>query len=244
MTAHCRGPLIAVVGCDGSGKSTVSAALVEFAQRFAPVCAVHLGKQSGNVGRAIARWPIVGRKLDQTIVRQTDRTRGERGLTNPKPLAAFVVYAFLVRRRRRFARMLKLWRGRTIIIADRFPQVDVPGAYDGPLLVPSGSGGPLVRWLARREHHHFAWMVGHRPDLVIRLNVDLKTAAARKPDHRYEALRRKVEATPRFTFGGATIVEVDSTRPLDDVVEAARTALAKVLTHRGYVEDGSRDRLA
>jgi thymidylate kinase len=234
QAADPRAPLIAIVGCDGSGKSTVSAAVLEFARRFGTAEAVHLGKQSGNIGRAISRWPLVGRKLDRTIESQTIKTRGPRGQTNPKLLAALVVYAFVIRRRRRFNRMLARWQRGTIIIADRFPQIDVPGAYDGPLMAPDGAGGRMVRWLARRERRHFTWMADHKPDLVIRLNVDLETALARKPDHKCEALRRKVEATPRFRFGGADIVEIDSTLPLVDVITAAQAAVGKALIDRGY----------
>ena len=229
-----RGPLIAIVGCDGSGKSTVSAAVLNYARRFGTAEAVHLGKQSGNIGRAISRWPIVGRKLDRTIESQTIKTRGPRGQTNPKLLAALVVYAFVIRRRRRFNRMLTRWHRGTIIIADRFPQIDVPGAYDGPLMAPDGAGGSVVRWLARHERRQFTWMASHKPDLIIRLNVDLETALLRKPDHKREALRRKIDATPRFRFGGATIVELDSTQPLADVVAAAQAAVAKALVDRGY----------
>ena len=234
QVADPRGPLIAIVGCDGSGKSTVSAAVLDYARRFGTAEAVHLGKQSGNIGRAISRWPIVGRKLDRTIESQTIKTRGPRGQTNPKLLAALVVYAFVIRRRRRFNRMLTRWQRGTIIIADRFPQIDVPGAYDGPLMAPDGAGGSVVRWLARHERRQFTWMAGHKPDLIIRLNVDLETALLRKPDHKREALRRKIDATPRFRFGGATIVELDSTQPLADVVAAAQAAVAKALVDRGY----------
>ena len=234
VSAKPKGPLIAVVGCDGSGKSTVSAAVLEYARQFGPAEAVHLGKQSGNIGRAVARWPIVGRKLDRTIESQTIKTRGPRGRTNPKLLAALVVYAFVIRRRRRFDDMLARWHRGTIIIADRFPQIDVPGGYDGPLLASDAPGNVAVRWLARHERRQFEWMAGHRPDLIVRLNVDLETALTRKPDHKRDALRRKIEATPLFRFGGAPIIDIDSAQPLADVLAAAFAAVAETLMARGY----------
>jgi hypothetical protein len=79
-------------------------------------------------------------------------------------------------------------------------------------------------------------MTSHRPDLVIRLNVDLDTACARKPDHRRELLRDKVAITPQLTFNGAPIVEIDSTQPLAQVLVEAKAAVAKTLATRGYTQ--------
>ncbi len=231
-----RAPLIAVVGCDGSGKSTVSEAVLSWARTFGRAEPVHLGKQSGNIGRVMAQWPLIGARVDRTIEKQSVKARGARGEANPGFFPALVVYAFVIRRRRRFQRMLALWRQGVIIVADRFPQLDVPGAYDGPLMSVTAPGNRIVRWLARRERAQFAKMTRYKPDLVIRLNVDLDTACARKPDHKRDALRRKIEATPLFTFGGADIVEIDSRQPLADVVRAAEDATTRLLVDRGYAQ--------
>ena len=228
-----RAPLIAIVGCDGSGKSTVSAAVLAVAQRFGEARAVHLGKQSGNVGRALSRLPLLGGTVDRTITRQTLKIGGKKE-RNPGIFAALVIYAFLIRRVRRFRRMLALWRQGTIIVADRFPQLDVPTAYDGPGMIAGAPAGRLVRVLAARELARFEWMTQVKPDLVIRLNVDFATACARKPDHKPDALRRKIEATPRFRFGGAPIVEIDADRPLAEVLADAETAVVRALTAFGY----------
>ena len=229
-----RAPLIAIVGCDGSGKSTVSEAVLAIARRFGKAEAVHLGKQSGNVGRALARLPLVGGRFDRTIAKQTLKVNGTKGGKNPKLIAALVIYGFQIRRLRRFRRMLALWRSDTIIVADRFPQLDLPTAYDGPVMIAGAPGNPMVRWLAGRERRQFEWMTQVRPDLVIRLNVDFETAFARKPDHKPEALRRKIAATPQFRFGGAPIVEIDSLQPLAMVLAEAEAAVVRTLTAFGY----------
>lgn len=228
-----RAPLIAIVGSDGSGKSTVSEAVLAVVRRFGRAEAVHLGKQSGNVGRALSRLPLLGGTVDRTIASQTLKVQGRKEC-NPGLGAALVISVFQIRRMRRFRRMLALWRQDTIIVADRFPQLDVPTAYDGPVMMADAPGSALVRWLAARERRQFEWMTRVRPDLVIRLNVDLETAFARKPDHKPEALRRKIAATPQFRFGGAPIVEIDSNRPLAEVLAAAETAVVRTLTDFGY----------
>lgn len=227
-------PLIAIVGCDGSGKSTVSAELLAWLQRQVPAEMAHLGKQSGNIGRAIARWPLIGGWLDRRIARKVDSTRKERGERNPGLLTALVVYALSMRRVPRFRRMLALRRRGLIVLTDRYPQLEVPGAYDGADLSTVARASRIVRWLAQRERRHFEWMTGYRPDLVLRLNVDLDTACARKPDHRRSLLAEKIAVTPLLTFAGAPIVEIDASRPLPAVLADARAAIADLLGRRGY----------
>lgn len=232
-------PLIAVIGCDGSGKSTVIEAVLAWANRFAPADGAHLGKQSGNIGRSLARLPLIGGVLDRVIARKTDKTRAKRSREKmPGLMTALVICAFSLRRARRFQCMMALRRRGVIIVSDRYPQLDVAGGYDGPGLSvdATGNGNVLVRWMARRERALFEWMTSYRPDLVIRLNVDLDTACARKPDHRREMLAPKIAATPLLKFNGAPIVDVDANRPLEEVLAAATAATTRLLLARGYPE--------
>jgi thymidylate kinase len=227
-------PLIAVIGPDGSGKSTVCEHLAEWVGQYGPARRVHLGKQAGNIGRALARWPLVGAAMGRRIDRGVD-SANERMRTD-KPLGlvpALVITGFLLRRRSRFARMLALRKRGTIIVADRFPQVSVRGAYDGPIFPESARGSRLVRRLARFEHDTFAEMTRCAPDLVLRLNVDLDTACARKPDHRRGALQRKIAVTPLLTYGPAPIVDIDTNQPLERVIRDAETAVAHMMVEKG-----------
>jgi hypothetical protein len=147
------------------------------------------------------------------------------------------MHAFTLRRIRRYRRMMKLRQRGMIVIADRYPQLDIPSASDGPDMSIAAEGSPFVAWLAQREQRAFEWMTSYIPDLVIRLNVDLDTACARKPDHRREALARKIKIIPQLTLNGAKIIEVDAAQPLDKVLAAAKAALANTLTEHGYSRD-------
>ncbi len=219
-------PLIAIVGSDGSGKSTVGAALLAWMNKRRPTELHHLGKQTGNIGRTIARWPLIGRRLDRGIDKRASPAR-EGG--RPGLVAAIVIYAFSMRRVRRFRRMLAARARGVAILADRFPQVEVPGPMDGLGLAGAQSERGLVGWLARRELARYRWMAAHRPDLVIRLTVDLPTALARKPDHRPRSLETKIRDVARLTFDGAPVVDCDSTMPLANVIARAQEAIAPVL---------------
>ena len=232
-------PLIAIIGADGSGKSTVCEHIVGWIGRYGPASRVHLGKQAGNVGRALGRLPFVGAALGRKIYRKVDRVND--GIKTERQLSllpALVIIAFTLRRRFRFKRMLALRKRGFIVVTDRFPQVGLPGAPDGPIFPSSPRGSWLVLRLARYERATFEWMAAQRPDLVLRLNVDLDTACLRKPDHRPEDLRRKIAVTPLLTFGDAPIVEVDANQSLARVIEDAQSAVARVMAARGYTGDG------
>ena len=229
-------PLIAIIGSDGSGKSTVADHILEWIGRYGPAGRAHLGKQSGNVGRAIGQLPLVGGAMDRAIHRKADDVnRRLKEDKQPTLLPALVITAFTMRRKWRFKRMLAMRKQGLIVVTDRFPQIAVPGAYDGPGFPDSQGGSRLVLRLAQREQAMFEWMTTYEPDLVLRLNVDVDTAFARKPDHRRDALARKIAVTPYLTYGAAPIVDIDANQPLERVFKDAEAAVARMMAQRGYV---------
>lgn len=225
MPLSTRTPLIAIVGCDGSGKSTITAMLHEWLSQWYPTTVCHLGKQSGNIGRALARLPLFGARLEQSIQKKAKKAQTEQG---PSLITAVGIYAFTIRRERRFQRMLRLRRAGNLIIADRFPQTDIAGPMDGPGLSKAPSKG-FIGWLARREHRKFTAMAAHKPDLIIRLNVSLDVAIARKPDHRPDSLARKIHDLSQISFGGTPLVDLNADAPLDIVFANAQAAIIDVL---------------
>ncbi|MBD8165238.1 dTMP kinase [Erwinia persicina] len=223
-------PLIAVIGCDGSGKSTVCEHLITYINKYGPAVRVHLGKQAGNVERAVIKLPLLGPALDNAIKR--NKVIAAKKL--PGPIPALVVMSFVLRRLWRFRHMLACRRRGLIVLTDRFPQVQMPGTNDGPVFPAHVPGGRFVLWLAERERRAFSWMARQKPDLVIRLNVSLDVACKRKPDHHAESLARKIAMTPLLTFEGAHLVDIDADRPLDEVLNAAMTAVSTLMVSLGY----------
>lgn len=217
-------PLIAIVGCDGTGKSTLAADVAEILGRERPVAVCYLGLGSGAIGERIKHWPLVGRSIERMLARKGRQTRtaGER---IPGLGTASVVYALSVLRGRRFGKMLALRSRGVTVITDRYPQIDVPGFYDGPGLSAASPGSPAVAALAARERAMYERMASYHPTLVIRLDIDAETAHARKPNHDLNLLRRKVAATAQLAFGGAPIVDLDSRAPYAQVRQRALDAI-------------------
>jgi thymidylate kinase len=140
-----------------------------------------------------------------------------------------IVYGLSLLRVRRFRRVLALRSRGVAVITDRYPQEEIPGFYDGPGLAAARAGSPLVARLVARERRLYQWMASFTPDLVLRLNVDVETALARKPDHKPHLVAAKVAVTPLLRFHDAPIVDIDATASYDQVRKQAFASVERIL---------------
>ena len=224
----CLAPLIAIVGCDGSGKSTLGAELAATIGRDRPATLCYLGLGSGDIGRKIKQFRLGGAIIERFLAKKAEATR-TKGEKIPGLATAIVVYSFSLLRRRRFRQMMSLRRQGVLVVTDRYPQIEVPGFFDGPGLSAARAGSPLVAWLAARERRMYEDMAAFRPDVVIRLDIDADSAFARKPDHAIEQLRAKAAVTPTLRFGGAPVVDLDARKPYPDVFAGVMQAATRVM---------------
>lgn len=223
--------VVAVIGSDGSGKSTLTADLLLELSRVAPTQLRYLGQDSGNILRWIVGVPLMGPAIGRYLVRRSERAHAKDDEpSSPDGVTALVVHLLSRWRRHKFRKMLALADQNVIVLTDRYPQAEVPGFhFDGPGLDADEHDKGLVGWLAKREQRLYEYMASHVPALVIRLNIDAETAHVRKPDHKLKMLRDKTRVIPTLTFNGATIVDLDATAPYDQVLSAALAAAYKIL---------------
>lgn len=228
-----RAAVIAVVGCDGAGKSTLTTDLVQRLHDEVPIEYHYLGQSSGNIARAIQSLPLVGKPIKAFLVRKADRAHDTKSHA-AGAATALVIYTLSRWRAYKFRRMLARCRGGVVAVADRYPQAEVPGFhFDGPGLPALRTRGWLARTLAERETRLYRRMAAELPDLVIRLNIDFDTAFARKPDHNVQALRGKVEVIPGLRFNGAHTIDLDGRTSYEQVLATAlREARAAIERRR------------
>ncbi|MDG2004449.1 MAG: nucleoside triphosphate hydrolase [Novosphingobium sp.] len=219
------GAIIAVVGCDGSGKSTLTADLFARLSKMRKTEIVYLGQSSGNILLWIQGLPLIGNAIGRYLLRRSTRVHTkEDKATSQDFTTALVIYLLSRWRRHKFKRMVALARRGVIVIADRYPQAEVPGFYfDGTGLTATEDTRGIVRWLAAREFRLYRKMASHLPALLIRLNIDAETAHARKPDHKLSMLQKKVSVIPTLNFNGAQILDLDGRTAYPQVLEAALT---------------------
>src|SRR5690349_21645895 len=89
----CITGLIAVVGSDGTGKSTLTADLVKNLQQHRPTERRYLGLISGEDGDKIKKLPFIGVWLERRLAAKSDKT--QRMSNRPPALwAALIMYGF------------------------------------------------------------------------------------------------------------------------------------------------------
>lgn len=227
MSGERLAPLIAVVGSDGSGKSTLSQDILEHIRKSRPAELGYLGLGSGEQGRAIGRWPLIGPALYRWLDGIAEALRDPNA---PIPGLIPGLYAMRKSRKRRaqFERLLDRRRAGMAIVTDRYPQTEVYGLHDGPILAGRATTPRLAR-LQAEEHALYAEMAAYVPTLVIRLNIDVDTAMSRKPDHVRALIARKVETVHLLAFSGAPVIDLDATMPYDEELRLALRAVDAAL---------------
>lgn len=220
--------LIAVVGCDGTGKSTLSVDLVERLNQYRVTERRYLGLISGEDGNKIKRLPFIGLWLERYLATRSSK---QQNMTTRAPAfwVALIMYGFSLLRRAKLRRVLQLAQQGVLVISDRYPQSEISGFhYDGPGIGVERVTSGLMARLAQRENRLYQQMALYRPALVIRLGVDINTAFSRKPDHDYDELRDKISVMEKINYNDATIIELDARAPYGDVLDKALDAVLSV----------------
>lgn len=229
--------LVAVVGCDGTGKSTLTAELVKTMKMRWVTERRYLGLVSGEDGDKIKRLPVIGVWLERRLAARSSKTQSMSTQALPW-WAALIMYGFSLRRMAHLRQVMRLARDGVMVISDRFPQAEISGFhYDGPGIGVERVKGRLMRRLAKRERRLYQRMSRYRPELVIRLNIDIDTAFSRKPDHDYQELRDKIAVMGKINYNHANVLEINSREPYCDVLEKALNAVSAVAesSHRKII---------
>jgi thymidylate kinase len=208
------GVVIAIIGVDGAGKSTVLAALDEWLAWRVNVRIVYAGSARPSPPTAAVR----------AVARAARRGGGRLGTIGRS--AADVVTA--VRyvgdawdRFRRLADARRLARAGTVVIVDRYPLREVrlgDRFMDGPRIASlptAGRSRPLA--ILRRAEERLYRRIPP-PDHVILLRVSSETARARKPSSRSDSIAAKVRGIEGMDRAGLSVLEVDAERPFPEVV--------------------------
>jgi thymidylate kinase len=223
---------VALIGPDGSGKSTVSDRLqVELGL---PVRSIYMGV---NMHASDVMLPHT-----RLLVALRRRVRGDdpeaaSDIETPKPAPANVSGRALasVRSSLRLANWLaeeayRLWvarrdtrRGR-VVIFDRHFFADFYAAD----ISADGARRPL----ARRVHGFVLQHVFPKPDLVVCLDAPAEVLYARKPEGTLERVRRKREESLAALGALPHCLVVDATRPRDEVVSEVATAVRTLYERR------------
>lgn len=110
--------LIAVVGCDGTGKSTLTNDLVKSLQQHWQTERRYLGLLSGEDGDKIKRLPLVGVWLERRLAAKSSKTQSMK-TKSPALWAAVIMYCFSLRRMANLRKVQRLAQSGVLVVSDR-----------------------------------------------------------------------------------------------------------------------------
>lgn len=217
------GAMIAFIGSDGSGKSTVSQSVERWLHRKLDAHLIYMGSGDGRAG-----WINAARRQLSAVVSKRAKpgnAKNEDSSTRPVSFAEKTYRLFdflLLRRKLRFLQLGRRLADRgSVILLDRYPQSQFEAISDGPRL----QNGRSFAWAAERERRLFVEVARLGPDLVIKLKIDPEMALLRKPDHNLEAIRRKCGIADALRFPGSSVIELDAGQRPEEVLRDAKRAI-------------------
>lgn len=225
------GCVAAVVGVDGSGKSTVVATVRSWLQPEIDIMRVYFGTGDGRPGLLLWPFKIMVPAITRLLARKPKgASHGRVSDRAPGPVYSLLMMVWATaaaaeKRTKLRAAHRAASRG-LVVISDRYPQDEDPEYNDGPLLsrLPRAPS-----WLRRLEAGAYALARRPPPDLVLKLEVSPQTAAFREPAMDPAVIRRRIAAASRLTFHGSRVVRVDAEQPLSEVIRSVKHEIWQLL---------------
>ena len=225
------GVIVAFVGCDGSGKSTMVGESRKFLAPKLDVYPMYLG--SGDGSSSLIRKPmklvrdqVFGKARDRNTIAKKVRV-GDDHPTAMSGAKAVWALTLAAEKSRKLRTIMKARTRGMVVICDRWPQMQFPGELDGPRLTHWAEGNAVQRALAAYELRPYELARRFPPDIVIRLDVDVDTAAQRRPEDGRDSLAHRIDLVRQLEFTGSLFgpVENDGTQPPDKVLTAILRAI-------------------
>lgn len=222
------GIVVALIGSDGSGKSTVSRWLAEELQEQFDTKFLYFGTGDGPGSLLIKslNWLKDRSRYGKKNANQSDTTgkvgkshgSGKSNGNSKAPRIIRIVWAVVAasERKSKMRALKKASSSGTIVITDRYPQAEYWGIHDGPRLgfILEDSTRGLLHRIAQWEHSIYVKLAQQIPDLVVLLNVAPEVAHLRRPEESIDELKRRITIAQALTFQGAKRIVLDSSSPL------------------------------
>jgi thymidylate kinase len=219
------------VGVDGSGKTTVTAAIREWLSSEVDILPIYFGTGAGRPSLLLRPFKLL-LPLMTRILKTKPRGASHGNISDRPPgrmySALLMGWATIVAHEKR-GKLVSARRGADrgmVVVTDRFPQDEIAGFNDGPLLDRLSN---VPRWLRRFETATYQLARRLPPDLVIKLDVVPETAAKREPDMDPGVIAHRIEDLRRLTFATARVITIDGEQPLKDVIRAVKREIWHLL---------------
>ncbi|MEM8830719.1 MAG: hypothetical protein AAGE96_15365 [Cyanobacteria bacterium P01_G01_bin.19] len=228
------GAIVAILGADGAGKSTVNAEIVKGLSSKVDVFPIYLG--SGDGTASILRQPLIWLRQGFKALKSLKSSGKPSTGSTKKWYERSKIYqlnhilwaiTLVIEKQNKLKRINSARERGLVVVCDRYPQSQIPYLNEGPLLTTEHkSDSKLLQALQEWELKAYQQMVADVvPDLVVKLNVSPEVALTRKSSLP-EVIEKKVAGVKAIEFpDGSSIANLDADRSLDEVILKAKHAV-------------------
>jgi thymidylate kinase len=231
LTPAAGGALIALVGSEATGKSTLLDEVQSWLSRHYTVRRIHAGKPPSTLLTLLPHTflPVIRRVFPE---HRSTRVQAQHAKTTEREASLLFALrsAMLAYERRMLLARASAWSKQgEIALSDRYPSLK-GGAPDSPQLshLPGPSGRiSLRRWLTGLEARLYRDVPN--PDLVIYLTAPLEVTIARNEARdkteaeEYVRFRHTLSSNPEFN--GVEVKRIVTDKPLEDSVQEVKEAI-------------------
>ena len=229
MTLQSGGAVIAFVGPEATGKSTLLTATRRWLGEHFVIKQIHAGKPKStpltmlpNLFLPLLRSALPTYRPSKIDTRQASAEQSQKS-PEVYPLISAIRSVFLAYDRRALlSRAFARAANGSIVLCDRYPSMS-KGAPDGPQLQQftiDPKRYPIQYWLARTEKRLYQEIP--LPDVVISLCVPLEVALLRNKNRGKEEpedyVRLRHSLASNLEYGNAPVYKINTDQPLDTTV--------------------------
>ncbi|MES2649748.1 MAG: hypothetical protein V4717_22915 [Bacteroidota bacterium] len=234
------GLIVAIIGADGSGKSTVINNLHQTFKKKMDIYKIYFGMGGGRM----SWYRYMLRKLKQftsVLKRNTVSRSNKSGIAasiveknfSSKTATSFTGNFFkclealmvAIEKKANLQKMQVAKKKGMLVLCDRFPQNSVVGYNDGPALTDYKNSGNIIwRSIAKLEAKMYDSFAASSPDILFKLVADARVIEARKPGQTsIEILKKKIEGIKNLQFNASCkVITINAEEPLEEVLKTIK----------------------
>lgn len=232
---------VSFVGIDGSGKSTVSTIITKWLASEFDTIKFYAGAGDGKkdlISSILLRGYKAIKKPDaapRAFTPVSDETRPKTLTVKQKikGLGSSTAYNRILRSNiRALRKSARLVDAGMACVMDRYPQNSVPYVHDGAKVRKYDTGKGILHLCAEKEKKMLGSVKDCPYDVVLRMIVPPELSHERKPEESIDSLKYKAETLLKVEFDARKVVDIDASRPLDEVVRDVKRVIWNTLVSK------------
>jgi|GEM_PF-2636527 len=232
------GKMIAFIGVDGCGKSTISYEIYKWMKNKIEVKNFYMGEGDGKTTlfvsfiKKIKTILKVKNTNSSTHATETQKISKLSLIKHPKKfikkfIHSLLIFSIVKNNHKKIIRMNKYRINGGFCIMDRYPQLQSEGMNDGLKLshLSNQIKSAIIDHLSIKERKLIGIVNKIYPDIIFRFRISPETSMKRKPEEQvdYQSIKDKIKDCEALKFNGSKLIEIDAEKSLEEVILSVKT---------------------